>query len=100
MAPGAPDESTSHSDHNHTRRLGVMAGRPIMIQAPALPVLGDLLVALGITAFWTTADRSLSILWRISASPAASTGSRLIASRSAFFSQREAAGSSVTLRAF
>ncbi len=44
----------------------------------AAVVLGDLPVAPGsTTAFWTAADRSLRILQRTSASPAASTGSSL-----------------------
>jgi hypothetical protein len=62
-------------------------------------VLGALPIAPEGFALWTAAARSLRILLRTSASPAASTGSRLIASTSAFFSQSDAAGSSVIFRA-
>src|ERR1700674_4218675 len=62
-------------------------------------VLGALPIAPDGFALWTAAARSLRILLRTSASPAASTGSRLIASTSAFFSQSDAAGSSVIVRA-
>src|SRR5271167_4477267 len=77
------------------------------LSAPFVSILADagafgvLRVVLGRSdPFCTAAARSLRILQRTSASPAASTGSRLMASRRAFFSQSDAAGPSVTLRAF
>jgi integrase len=58
-----------------------IGGEPLTVLADAV-VLGDLPFAPESSVFWAAAARSLRILLRTSASPAASTGSRLIASTS------------------